>query len=133
MGMFKRKKYLTDPAQVKFVALVVVAFLVMLVFLVANLHGLLASVMPRGVLAQSKGAVLTSVLGILVILAVTAAVIVRYTHRFFGPLKRLRRELEDMAEKKQYWHLRVRTGDYLESLVEGMNLIIDDLQAKDKE
>lgn len=123
--MTTRTKYLiAKSAQLKFIGIVIAAFLVLLLFILWNVHALLVTIMPSGILAASKRYLITFAAGTLVIVIVTALVIIKYTHKFFGPIPRIRQELRSMAEEDRYWLLRVRGGDFLNELVEDINIII---------
>jgi hypothetical protein len=123
--MKKRTNYLVGrTAQLKFIGLVILAFLVLLLFVLWNVHILLSTIMPSGILAASRRHIVTFAAGTVLIIIVTAAVIIKFTHRFFGPLPRLKAELKNMAEEDRYWLLRVRDGDFLSDFVDNINLII---------
>ncbi|MFH1995837.1 MAG: hypothetical protein ABIJ27_02425 [Candidatus Omnitrophota bacterium] len=48
------------------------------------------------------------------------------SHKFVGPLERLERELELMAKKKDYAkRLKVRKGDDIEGIINGINTLLD--------
>lgn len=129
--MVKRTQYLVAKReQLRFVGLIIIAFIVLLGFMLWNMHSLLSTIMPAGILAASKKYIITFVIGSIIITGVTAMVIIRYTHRFFGPMPRLKRELAQMAEENRYWELRIRDGDSMSELVESINLIIRKLMVK---
>ena len=49
--------------------------------------------------------------------------ILRFTHRFAGPVLRLRRELRDLADGKQSPTLKFRDGDYWKDLAVEFNRV----------
>ena len=124
--MFKRKQLLIEKsAQLKFVWLVLGAFLALLVFMLWNVHSLLTALVPSGILNASLERIILFVIGTLVIMAITASIIVKYTHRFFGPIPRLKREIAEMASTGNYQPLRIREGDFLCGLVDSINLLVE--------
>jgi hypothetical protein len=123
--MVKRRQYLVEKAaQLKFVGLIIISFSALLLFMLWNVHTLLVTIVPAGILAANKQHITTFIIGTLVIISITAVVIIKYTHRFFGPISRLKKELTMMVEEKRYWHLNIREGDFLKELIESINLVI---------
>jgi len=129
--MVKRRQLLIEKsAQLKFVWLVLASFLVLLIFMLWNIHALLTAIVPSGILGASAERLIIFFIGTLVIIAITAAIIIKYTHRFFGPIPRLKRELDEMAESGKYHDLRVRDGDFLYKLVESINNVLEKVSGK---
>jgi len=131
MANERRKQYLVEKKeQFKFIGIVVASFAALAVFMLLSFNSLLVTLLPSGLLAASKGRIFLFVAGALTIVIITAGVILWETHRLFGPISRMERELTSMAEKEDYHLLHVRSKDYLYGLVERMNAIISKLMNK---
>lgn len=55
--------------------------------------------------------------------------VAHYSHRIAGPVHRLRRVLDDMAEGRMAQHVRLRKGDYFENLGVSVGRVAEGLTA----
>jgi hypothetical protein len=59
--------------------------------------------------------------------------LVRLTHRFAGPMVRLRREMRNLAEGRAVAPIKFRQGDFWQDLATDFNRVIERVQASSRE
>jgi hypothetical protein len=69
-----------------------------------------------------------AILGTLLLVPVLAWDSVSIAHRVVGPLYRLRRAMQDLANGQAVWPLRLREGDFLTELRDDFNRMLETLQ-----
>jgi hypothetical protein len=103
------------------------------VFLLGLLQVLCAG--PTKPLAEHWQAISKTVLTILLTLAVLLPKFVydwlKASHRFAGPVEKLRRALRDLAEGKEYAELRFREDDFWRQLADELNSAVRSLHQND--
>jgi signal transduction histidine kinase len=126
--MKRRKKFLVNkPEQLKFVFVIIFIFVIFTVFILWNIYFLLKEIVPTNIISASIKQISVFVIGNIAIIVFTAIFIIRYTHRFYGPIPRIRKELDMMIENNEYHLLRVRNKDSIKKLIDSMNVIIEKL------
>jgi methyl-accepting chemotaxis protein len=65
---------------------------------------------------------------LLFMLPVFVVDVIKLSHRFAGPIFRLRRVVRDLAEGKSYEPLKFRDFDYWQALAEDFNVMVERLQ-----
>lgn len=69
------------------------------------------------------------ILSFLVILPIAVLYLLRFTHRFAGPILRLRRSMRELAAGQTVPRLRFRDGDYWQDLADEFNNVSETLKA----
>jgi len=134
-GKERRKKILVEKRiQLRHTGLLIISFLFILVLVEVHIYSLLKSMMPK-IALEADISYLTG-LGILImaemllIIVIFGIINIVYTHRLVGPVGRISRELEEMVEKNEYHHIKIRKKDELQGLVASINKLIDCLIKK---
>ena len=129
-GKERRKKLLVEKKmQLRHTGLLAVSFLFILVLIQIQVYALVSTMMPK--LALTSDYTYITGLGLLIgvemlaIILVVGFINVLLTHRLVGPLGRITRELNEMSQKDDYHHLRIRKRDEVHSIVSEINKIID--------
>jgi methyl-accepting chemotaxis protein len=132
-----RKKYLSnEPLQMKYLILLVVSMLVPVIFVGGCLYFLIFNIMAEQVaipeyVAQNLVPVINKINMILlagfpplVLLLLLWGVIL--SHRFAGPMERLRNEIEAISRSGDYSkRLKVRKNDEIRPLADVINRLLD--------
>jgi len=129
-GKERRKKLLVErKTQLRHTGLLAVSFLFILVLVELHVYGLVRSMMPKLALTSDYSYItgLGLLIGVemLVIILIVGFVNVLFTHRLVGPLMRVSKELDDMSQKGEYHHLKIRKKDDIHSIVSEINKVID--------
>ena len=129
-GKERRKKILIErKMQLRHTGLLAISFLFILVLVQIQVYALISSMMPRIALTSDytyiTGLGLLIGAEMLVVILVVGFINVLLTHRLVGPLIRITRELNEMSQKDDYHHLRIRKRDEIHSVVAEINKIID--------
>jgi methyl-accepting chemotaxis protein len=134
---FPRKKYLTgESVQKKYLALLVLSMLVPVIFVGGCLYFLIFNIMAEQVaipeyVASNITPVINKINLILlvgfpplVLLLLLWGIVL--SHRFAGPLERLKREIEAISKSGDYTkRLRLRRRDELRPLADVINRLLD--------
>lgn len=128
----RRKRYLVEKKfQLKPVYIITVAFILIILAIEWQIYSFLKTVLPNITLMETRTEILhfgvSLMIQLFIILFVIGILIVVHLHRFVGPLKRLRKELDAMAETDQYHLLALRKNDTLREFVNSINRIISKL------
>ena len=81
--------------------------------------------MGTGELSVSAAYLAIFVIVTFLIVAISIWIAVRYSHRYFGPLPRINRELAEMMDTGTYHKIKIRESDSMHRLVSDLNLVIE--------
>ncbi|MDD5436343.1 MAG: hypothetical protein PHX20_02250 [Candidatus Omnitrophica bacterium] len=139
---FLRTKYLTGSRiQLHYLALLMISIIVPLVFSIACLYYLVFKIMAEQlgipeyialnlfpVIHKINMILLVGMPPLFLILILWGIVL---SHRFAGPIERLQRELKKIAHSRDYSiRLRVRKGDDIKPIADGINELLDSIEKK---
>ncbi|MDD5136378.1 MAG: hypothetical protein PHN63_03410 [Candidatus Omnitrophica bacterium] len=139
---FLRTKYLTGSRiQLHYLALLMISIIVPLVFSIACLYYLVFKIMAEQlgipeyialnlfpVIHKINMILLVGMPPLFLILILWGIVL---SHRFPGPIERLQRELKKIAHSRDYSiRLRVRKGDDIKPIADGINELLDSIEKK---
>ena len=112
--------------QLELIKLIIVSFVVLLVITGLHFYSFLSTMLPPGLIAQSKAriSVFALVTGAL-LLGTTWMLVKWFTYRLLGPIPRLQRQIKEMSETGNFKNLTTRQKDKLEDFVKTINLLID--------
>lgn len=139
---FLRTKYLTGSRiQLRYLALLMVSMLIPSIFVGTCLYYLIFTIMAEQIgipeyIAYTLSPVIQKINFILIIGVPPLFLILIFwgiilSHRFAGPMERLERELNRIAEHADFKHrLKLRQHDDMTPIVEAMNKVIDALEEK---
>lgn len=131
----RKKLFTNEPAQLKYLALLMVSMLVPAVLVGGCLYFLIFNVMADQIgipeyIAYNLTPVINKINVVLLFGFPVLALLVFVwgailSHRFFGPLERLSKEIDDMADKGDYSNkLMIRKHDELKPLVSSINRLV---------
>jgi len=134
-GKERRKKIIVEKKiQLRHTALLVISFLFVLLLVEFHIYSLLKSMIPRIAietdLSYLTGLGILIMIEMLVIIIIVGVINIVYTHRLVGPISRISKELEEMSEKNEYHHIKIRKKDELQGLVSSINKVIDSITKK---
>ncbi|MFA6079300.1 MAG: hypothetical protein WC779_06110 [Candidatus Omnitrophota bacterium] len=141
--LFTRTKFITkEPVQIKYLALLMLSMLIPLIFVGGCLYFLMFNIMAEQLgipeyVAMNLFPVIKKINHILLIgfpplflLLLLWGVIL--SHRFAGPLERLKKELDDISNSGDYTRrLRVRKHDDIKPFADSVNKLLEKV-SKDK-
>lgn len=138
MGKFptRIKFFINEPAQIKILGMLLISILIPVFFVGTYLYLLIFNIinnMPETpgfvaasldpVLHKTNMTILLSGIPILLLILIWGLI---FSHRLVGPMKRLQRNLDEMAKKGDgRSRLIVRKNDYIKPLIESVNRLLD--------
>lgn len=137
----RRKLFTGRPAQTKFLVLIIVSMLLPLVVIGGCLYYLIFTVLaeqlgiPESIAVNLFPVIEKINIILLVAMPPICALIVWWgaflSHRFFGPLERLERDLERLAQSDDYTkRIVLRKTDDLRPVADRINALLDAFQRK---
>lgn len=132
-----RKKFITgEPVQAKYLYLLMVSMLVPVIFVCGCLYFLIFNVMARQIgipeyVAYGLMPVIREINLILLVGFPPLAILlfvwgVMLSHRFAGPLERLKRDMDTISREGDYkMRLKVRKHDDIKPLADAINKVLD--------
>ena len=138
MVVFYRRKYLIDKRmQLKYALMIGVVLLVMVILVEVHSYLTMQSLLPNlfsSAIGNQVKQIQTSLLinGI-IYTVVVALVSIVISHKIAGPVFRLKRDLREMIDTKNYARkLSVRKGDELQDLVAVINELLADINQQQR-
>ena len=139
-----RRQYITnEPIQKKYLGLLVLSLVVPVIVVASGLNFLIYNLLAvqLGIPASVAANLFPAIGSINVKLAIITPVMIMFllmwgvilSHRFTGPMGRLRREIEEMAKTGDCTrHLYVRKYDDLRPMIDSINLLLTAVAEKEK-
>ncbi len=132
---FHRKKFITsDPAQLKILSLLLISIFVPVLFVGSFLYFLIFKILSEqptipgyvpiamnSVISKTNLVIMTGFIPILLLMLIWGVIV---SNRLTGPLRRLQRELDEMANGSNKSQLSVRKYDYIGPLVHSINKLL---------
>lgn len=139
--MKKRLRFITaNPMQIKYLVLIMASITVPLFVVGGCLYYLIFQIMAEQLgipesIAYNLMPVLTKInflllVGIPPIIIIIFLIAIKLTHKLVGPIKRLEKDLTEVAEGNYDIRLKIRKDDDLRPFADAINKIIDKLEKK---
>ena len=138
MVVFYRRKYLIDKRmQLKYALMIGVVLLVMVILVEVHSYLTMQSLLPNlfsSVMgAEVKRLQVSLLINGIIYTVVVALVSIVISHKIAGPVFRLKRDLREMIDTKNYARkLSVRKGDELQDLVAVINELLADINQQQR-
>jgi len=126
----RRKHVLVENRiQLRHIGLMVISFIVILLLVEIQVYFLLKNMLPKLVLhtdySYITGLGITLMVEMAIIIFIIGFINVIYTHRIVGPINRITRQIEHMADTKQLSCIEIRGKDELHHMTSAINKLIN--------